>query len=533
MRPHDDELRLEEVDDQIDRYARAPRGGWASPTARLIQDLHSLHANEQADAQSVEEVWQRMVQRGVVPSSSNQRRDSFPPYQQSISQPPDWRVMSEPARRSPLVSRVTALVAAVVLVALVGGLAVGLVLVRHQNSGISPQATATPGWEAVVSPNPTIPTTALASTLAYIGSDGNVWTMKWPGGTPLQLTTAARGPNTYSGLTWSPDGSMLAFAKGLTPGATSASLIVLKPDGTLVTNVPMQTPFSYGFPLVWSPDSTMLAYRSFSSNPNYQPDGTFLGSLILVNAHSGKTVKTVTYEAGGSGCGGGGDLTDLNQELWTVYHLNYGLNAGDIFAWSPDQRSILVSEDCDQYGQAGQVDLSIGKVNYAVPTEGGYQPGGSLVVGLWKDGTLGLTDLAGNHVRVLASKEPFAEPPTYMTLVGHSVWSSDGKSIYYEHDDGLDQVGVDGSHPHQVVKGTALDSNDNATMILLPRPSPNGQFLLYLKVTGSNRVGNPVSGDPTPVATPTIPLTTRWYVAQADGTNPVALPQGVIDAVWN
>ena len=86
--------------------------------------------------------------------------------------------------------------------------------------------------------------------------------------------------------------------------------------------------------------------------------------------------------------------------------------------------------------------------------------------------------------------------------------------------------------PHLVLQGTALDSDDNATVLLLPRPSPNGQFLLYFKMAGSNRVGDDGSGDPTPVATPTIPLTTRWYVAQADGTNPVALPQGVVDAVW-
>ena len=358
--------------------------------------------------------------------------------------------------------------------------------------------------------------------------------MKWPGGTPVQLTTAARGPNTYFGLAWSPDGSLLAFAKGLTPGATtSASIIVLKPDGTLVTNVPMQTPYTYGIPFIWSPDSTMIAYRSFSANPTYQNDGTFLGSLIVVDVHSGKTVKTVTYAAGGSGCGGGGPMSDLGQEIWTVHHRNYGLNEGDIFLWSPDPHSILVSEDCDQYGPAGQVDLSTGKVNYAIPTAGGYQPRGNLIVGLWKDGTLGVTDLSGNHVRALVKAEPFVEPQTYMTLVDHSVWSSDGKSIYYEHDDGIGQVGVDGSNPHQMLKGTALDSDENATVLLLPSPSPNGQFLLYLKATGSNRVGNDGgSGDPTPVATPTIPLTTRWYVAQADGKNPVALPSGITEVAW-
>ena len=156
MRPHDDELRLEDLDDQIEWYARGQRaGGWPSPTTQLLQGLRSLHENEQADGQSVEEVWQRLVQRGAVPPALGQRRADAPPQQRSLSQPPPWRAPSQPRRGWPLASRVTALVAAVALVVLVGGLAVGLVLVRHQNSGVSPQATATPGQEAVVSPSPT------------------------------------------------------------------------------------------------------------------------------------------------------------------------------------------------------------------------------------------------------------------------------------------------------------------------------------------------------------------------------------------
>ena len=75
MRPHDDELRLEELDDQIEWYARGQRaGGWPSPTTQLIQGLRKLHENEQADGQSVEEVWQRLVERGAVSPALAQRR---------------------------------------------------------------------------------------------------------------------------------------------------------------------------------------------------------------------------------------------------------------------------------------------------------------------------------------------------------------------------------------------------------------------------------------------------------------------------
>ena len=78
-----------------------------------------------------------------------------------------------------------------------------------------------------------------------------------------------------------------------------------------------------------------------------------------------------------------------------------------------------------------------------------------MIVGLWKDGTLGLTDLSGNHVRALVKAEPFVQPQTYMTLLGFSAWSPDGKTIYYEHDDSIAQIGVDGSNPSP---GAARDS---------------------------------------------------------------------------
>src|SRR5215472_4299035 len=53
-------------------------------------------------------------------------------------------------------------------------------------------------------------TTPKASSreLTFIGSDGNVWEMAWPQGTPKHLTNDAQaGQIRYSGLAWSPDGS--------------------------------------------------------------------------------------------------------------------------------------------------------------------------------------------------------------------------------------------------------------------------------------------------------------------------------------
>ncbi|HEY7124689.1 MAG TPA: hypothetical protein VH540_12110 [Ktedonobacterales bacterium] len=375
--------------------------------------------------------------------------------------------------------------------------------------------------------NPPAATSAPApppQTLAYIGSDNNVWVMTWPNGTPKQLTNDSVPTNRYTWLAWSPDGSLLAAEK-TTPAIDVNFLVIMQPDGKVVVNMPLPGGSAYDLPFAWSPDSTMLAFRGFPVGN--LPDGTATGTLYIFDAHTGKKQKTITFTAGGSGCGGAGPFDALTQEMWTVHHTSWEVYSGDTFAWSPDQHSNLVSNSCSQAG-AAQVDLSTGVTDLPYPYDGGYQPGGNMILGYWHDGTLGLTDLSAKHVRALV--KPGAYDASYMLGMGQSVWASDSQSVYYEHDDSIWQVGVDGSNPHLIVAGTALDSQQNATLQLVPAPSPDGKLLLYLQVKGSNREVN--SDDPAPQPTPTIPLTTQWYVAQADGSNPVALPQGVQEAVW-
>jgi hypothetical protein len=510
---YDDELPLEELDEQIEWYARARRplrGSQSSPVPQLIQDLHRLYENEQADAQSVEEVRRRLIARGAIPPPMRQRsRPAGSPRSQPGAWQPPQRAQRPPRRRWSLASRLAAVAAAVVLVVLIGGLTAGLVLVRPHTVGTH-----------LASPTPDLPTPDLP-TLTYIGSDDNIWTMTWPGGTPKQLTTDAHGQPTYSGLAWSPDGALLAVAKGLDSSTASPSILVLKPDGTVVVRIPFGAQH-YWIPFAWSPDSKMIAYRS----PDYMSDNTYndpvTGTLVIVDAHTGKTLKTVPYMAGRYGCDGDSGLrTPLAEEIDTVHHLNPE-DQEDLLAWSPDQRSMLVGQECNS-GPVAQVDLSSGTTNSPFPYGGGYQPGGNLILGYWFDGTLGLTDLSGNHVRAL-----IPSPGNARTL-GVAVWTSDGKAIYYEHDYGIWRIEVDGSNPHQVVAGTAPDSQHPTTIQLVPHPSPDGHLLLYLQASGGDTLD---LGDGTPPPTPPVPLTTRWYVAQADGTNPVPLPPDVTQVVW-
>lgn len=521
--PHDDQLFTpEEVDEQIDWLERAARAQPPTPhtttNIRVIQGLHRLYDNEQTDAQSVDAVWQRLLERGAVPAQQPQRaRRSGPPRRQHDSGPPPTYPPAAPARRG-LSTRLLAIAAAALLVVVISGLVAGIILVRQHNPVVSNQPTAKPGQTAQATQKPA------TQEIAYIGSDGNVWEMTWPGGTPKQLTTDAKSGLHYTGLTWSPDGSMLAVGQG-SNRAYVDTLVILTPDGTVVAKEPLDRG-AYNRPFVWSPDSQFIAYRAGSSGVS--PSGNLIGKLVIANAHTGKTEKTLNYDGGPSGCGGAGPRPALYEVLREVGHVSYEYGAWlDTFAWSNDQNTIAVDYDCGS-GEAAQVNLSTGATSTPYPLDASYQPEGNLVLGLWHDGTLGLTDLSANHVRVLVNPQPYN--PSYMVSLGQSAWTSDGQAIYYEYDDSIWRISVDASNPHQVVAGTALDSQQNATVQLAPSPSPDGRMLLYLQATGSNRNVDPT--DPTPEPTPTIPLTTQWYVAQADGSNPQPLPQGISEAVW-
>lgn len=155
-----DELaEVERIDEQIDQQrASASSRQHARPEARMVQHLDEFY-RPQTDAfdARLDRVWQRLEQRGAVARPRPQRQSaaqdwySMPPTQP----PPGQRVPREQRRWS---ARVAALVAAVVLVALVGGLALGLVLVRHPDNGVAstPTSQASPGsTQTVLSTPPT------------------------------------------------------------------------------------------------------------------------------------------------------------------------------------------------------------------------------------------------------------------------------------------------------------------------------------------------------------------------------------------
>ncbi|HEY7357531.1 MAG TPA: hypothetical protein VH590_13730, partial [Ktedonobacterales bacterium] len=151
--------RLKKLDEQIDQRLRGQARAQARPgdqnalDPNLLKDLQNVYQpRAQAFRSGLDRVWNRLEQRGVTsPTQPRQAGDELSdlpgaPQERIV---PMERFVRSGQRWS---ARVSALVAAVVLVVLVGGLALGLVLVRHNGgspTGNGPQnqqtgASATP-----------------------------------------------------------------------------------------------------------------------------------------------------------------------------------------------------------------------------------------------------------------------------------------------------------------------------------------------------------------------------------------------------
>ena len=364
-------------------------------------------------------------------------------------------------------------------------------------------ATAHPTLYATPTPGPQ------TQFLAYVGGDGNVWRLALPDGIATQLTADAHpGVVTYSGPAWSPDGKLLAVLRVTRSGHTTTSaLIVLRPSGQIVLQAPLlDVPYSHSF--AWSPNSRYIAYRILVSRSSGQ------ALLVVVDAHSGALHKALTYPFR-QGCGG--SSTSLRAG---IYQLHATIGGIDTFTWTPDGHAILASAGCSNDSSL-RIDLASGDVAPGYPRGATFQPGGSLILGLWsaEDNALvlGLRDADNSDVRTLATDAPSAFS-RYPLLAGQAIWSADGRVVYYEHADGIWRINADASGAHVIVPGTALDSRHSATIELAPALSPNGQMLVYCELQGTDAPGGTVRR--------------TWYLAAPDGSNPAVLPDVTTAAVW-
>lgn len=374
----------------------------------------------------------------------------------------------------------------------------------------TPAASTTPTPTATPVPN------SHSLELTFLGSDGNVWEMTWPGGTPRQWTTDAQaGQVRYSGLAWSPSGSQLAVLRETGPlgNPTSDTLILFAPDGSIASKYTLIGQ-PYNTPFAWAPDETQIAYRT-TTNQFDPMTGDIKGQLNILSLNAQAAKSTLLYDDGGGGCGGA--FSPLLAAMMAAHNAYQGI---DTFTWTPDQQGILLSRGCGN-DSASLVDLGTQKTTAGYPAGASYQPGGRpVMLGLWNQNnksTLGLGNATGKELRVLFSATFLAK---YAIVLGEATWSSDGQNIYFEHNNGIWMMDANGSYAHQVVAGATNDARQQATVAMLPRLSPDGSLLLYLQLHGAN--GGPGSGS----------VTAQCYVAHADGSNATPLPQGATEAVW-
>jgi Tol biopolymer transport system component len=149
-------------------------------------------------------------------------------------------------------------------------------------------------------PYPSRPELGGQGLIAYIGTDGNVWTMSADGG-GQRLLAARRSDNEhFSKLIWSPNGDRLAFATNAwdQAGGYSVSTRVVNPAGTLLAEYPGLAE------AVWSPPGTHLSALRVSSSGEM---GGYRGTPVVVDLATGSE--------------------------WSVGPLNFYLNAP---VWSPD-----------------------------------------------------------------------------------------------------------------------------------------------------------------------------------------------------
>jgi hypothetical protein len=363
--------------------------------------------------------------------------------------------------------------------------------------------------------------------LTYIGSDGNVWDMTLPSGTPKQLTNDAQpnGGVRYSGLAWAPDGRKFAVVRdSASSNQRQITLHILSPEGVVLLDAPLQF-YPEGRPFAWSPDSRLIAYRELLG-------GAGDNETIYVFDTQAKAVKqTFTLPLLSYGCSGfAGPLSVIIEE----FHYAPNIIGIDTFIWAPNQQNMLVDYPCST-SMSEQLDVNTGNLIQGFPGGASYQANGNAILGDWFSTDystifMGLTDATGKKILTLASERESALDQTVAVTLGQAVWSSNSQSIYYEHDDGIWQIGADGSNAHVIIPGTPFDSQGNATVNVVPRPSPDGTMLLYAQIRGTDN----------PDATT---ATGQWYTAQADGTKVTPLPQagfqinyrssgGVFEMVW-
>lgn len=96
------------------------------------------------------------------------------------------------------------------------------------------------------------------SKIAYVGTDGNIWTMDAEGGEKKKLTNVG----VVHSLVWSPDGRQLAFSAWLPGERAGMAIYRINAEGTSLVAL---TRWDGLHVIAWSPDGTQIAFDTFGA----------------------------------------------------------------------------------------------------------------------------------------------------------------------------------------------------------------------------------------------------------------------------
>ncbi len=327
MPAHDDPFFPRRVDESVEQLAStAPSGNPAhmqppmDANERLVRDMHRLYSLERKRYQrALQRVEDRLVERYTGRSSERPAPAPISPgaprrTSEQIQQ--GWLHLMEKKRHSTFGRRIGLLVAALVMLVLVGSLV--LVLnATHQKT------TQRPGTTLGSAHTPT-------STGPHFGKT---------------LYTTPSNTYGFQELSWSPDSKRIAsLANGVQIwDATTGGhrVTVHLPGGGL------------SYALAWSPNSQLVAI------------GTSSG-IVIANGQSGAVVHTYPVNTGASVIN-----STSGPYLSTLMPASGGLGVRGL-AWSPDGHFLAVSISNGPTGSVEVMSAQTGAQAYTLPVTGNY-----------------------------------------------------------------------------------------------------------------------------------------------------------------